>query len=158
MTVYHKITGKILWANHLFVPDSYGNGPKNYKLNLQVDPENLDAFKTSGVRTKVKFDENNNAIILLKRPDQGRVGRDGEAFGGGRPTILDKDGNFWDDDVVIGNNSLVEAHYQTYDTTMGTGHRLDRVVVLEHVEYVPKEDEAAEPKTEKKVKKEKMPW
>ena len=108
MTKFHEIEGEILWANNLFTPDSYEGGPAYFKCNLKVDLETRDKFKDSGVRTKIR-NEDDAFVVVLKRPEEPKIGKDGKPFGGGRPKITDADGEPWPEDTLIGNGSRVLA-------------------------------------------------
>lgn len=145
-TKVHEIEGKILWANNLFVADNYA-GNSYYKANLVVDLDNYDKFRLSGVRTKVRKDEDGNPLILLKRNAKPSIGNDGKEFAGGMPAVFDEAGNPWDREKLIGNNSIVRANYITYDTDTGKGHRLESIVVMKHIPYVNQEarEQAEEP-------------
>jgi hypothetical protein len=73
-----------------------------------------------------------------------------ENYGGGAPTVVKADGSVWDydEDGFIGNGSTVEVILNVYDTTRKNiiGTRLEKVKVLEHLEYVKDdEDEDEEP-------------
>lgn len=163
MTKFHKIKGKIMWANNLFTPDSYEDGPAYYKAHLVVDLATRDKFKDSGVRTKIRghgdvpYLEAGDFEVLLKRPEEHKVNAKGEKFGGGQPKVLDADGNEWPD-VVIGNGSLVEAEYCTYKAGKFSGHRLESVKILEHVPYERDEDGNEKAGEDPKVEEEEAPW
>lgn len=159
-TYFHEITGKINWANNLFIADSFEDGPEYYKANIVLDLPNYDKFKESGVRTKVREDSEGNPQVLLKRPKEPRIGTDGNAFGGGIPVVLDSNGNPWNPDLRIGNGSEVKVTYITYDIPgrKNKGHRLEKIEVLNLVPYEDKvREEQEEPTTSETSTKTKTP-
>lgn len=105
-------------------------------IDLIMDDDNLAALKASrsmkkgspdpqGRGTKVKF---------VRKFDTGRD------WDGGAPTVKKSDGSDWDfsSDGPIGNGSTVEVELSVYDTSRPNivGTRLDKVTVLDHVEYI----------------------
>ena len=70
--------------------------------------------------------------------------------------VTKEDGTLWDYDTdgTIGNGSTVEVLLSVYDTRMKSivGTRLDKVIVLDHVEYIPPQDDGGtSPALEKPV-------
>lgn len=105
-------------------------------IDLIMDEDNLAALKASrsmkkgspdpqGRGTKVKF---------IRKFDTGRD------WDSGAPVVKKSDGSDWDfsSDGSIGNGSTVEVELSVYDTSRPNivGTRLDKVTVLDHVEYV----------------------
>ena len=105
-------------------------------IDLIMDEDNLAALKASrsmkkgspdpqGRGTKVKF---------VRKFDTGRD------WDSGAPTVKKSDGSDWDfsSDGPIGNGSTVEVELSVYDTSRPNivGTRLDKVTVLDHVEYI----------------------
>ena len=105
-------------------------------IDLIMDDDNLAALKASrsmkkgspdpqGRGTKVKF---------VRKFDTGRD------WDSGAPTVKKSDGSDWDfsSDGPIGNGSTVEVELSVYDTSRPNivGTRLDKVTVLDHVEYI----------------------
>jgi hypothetical protein len=81
------------------------------------------------------------------------TGRDWDS---GAPVVAKEDGTLWDYDTdgTIGNGSTVEVLLSVYDTRMKSivGTRLDKVIVLDHVEYIPPQDDGGtSPALEKPV-------
>jgi len=105
-------------------------------IDLIMDEDNLAALKASrsmkrgspdpqGRGTKVKF---------IRKFDTGRD------WDSGAPVVKKSDDSDWDfsSDGPIGNGSTVEVELSVYDTSRPNivGTRLDKVTVLDHVEYI----------------------
>ena len=105
-------------------------------IDLIMDEDNLTALKASrsmkkgspdpqGRGTKVKF---------IRKFDTGRD------WDSGAPVVKKSDNSDWDfsSDGPIGNGSTVEVELSVYDTSRPNivGTRLDKVTVLDHVEYI----------------------
>jgi hypothetical protein len=105
-------------------------------IDLIMDDDNLAALKASrsmkkgspdpqGRGTKVKF---------IRKFDTGRD------WDSGAPVVKKSDDSDWDfsSDGPIGNGSTVEVELSVYDTSRPNivGTRLDKVTVLDHVEYI----------------------
>lgn len=139
-TAFHKVTGKAQWAKlyernrdtkspHPGVQKSLDATNGRTSIELVLDPDQLEVFEASGSQKQVRAGEN-GAIVKFERPWEHRI----EDFGGA-PDVFDKDGNEWDENQLIGNDSTVEVTFVTYDTEMGKGTRLEKVVVLDLVKY-----------------------
>ena len=105
-------------------------------IDLIMDEDNLTALKASrsmkkgspdpqGRGTKVKF---------IRKFDTGRD------WDSGAPVVKKSDNSDWDfsSDGPIGNGSTVEVELSVYDTSRPNivGTRLDKVTVLDHIEYI----------------------
>lgn len=130
-TQTHKITGKLKWTQNLTKPDEF-RGSKNYKVNLYDVDESL--WKSTGIQTRPKQDKEGHTLYLMKRPDS-RVIR-GELVNFGPIKVVDPDGNDLSS-TLIGNGSTAEVEVQVYDTEMGKGHRVEKVVITDLIEYIP---------------------
>ena len=124
-----------------------------------------DALKDIGGQTCIDVDLDATNMALLQKSRSMKKGspsseNDGmtrvrftrkwtENYGGGAPIVQKADGTTWDydEDGPIGNGSLVHVVLSVYDTSRKSivGTRLDKVKVLEHLEYTPDEDEEDEP-------------
>ena len=124
-----------------------------------------DALKDIGGQTCIDVDLDEDGMALLRKSKSMKKGspspdNDGmtrvrftrkwtENYGGGAPIVHKADGTTWDydDDGAIGNGSTVQVVLSVYDTSRKSivGTRLDKVKVLEHLEYTPDEDEEDEP-------------
>lgn len=134
-TQLHSVTGTARWAK-LFERNRdkgefHAETDGATTIELLLDKEALDQIKKTGSRLRPKITDE-GVVIKFKRP---WVHPSVEAFGGA-PRVVDKDDNLWDDSVSIGNDSLVEVYFTTYDTKMGKGTRLEGVRVKELVEFV----------------------
>ena len=136
-TKYHKIKGQIKWAKNVIEPDDF-RGSSNYKVNLyNVDEA---AWKSSGVQTRPKQDRDGDMVYVLKRPVKKLIKGDIVEFG--PPEFVMSDGS--PVTKMVGNGSNVEVEYITYDTSMGVGHRFNKVIVHNLVEYAPPENNSNE--------------
>lgn len=159
-TKYFEIEGNIMWANNLFIAEAnpnYPGSPEYYKCTLEVDLATRDKFKDSGVKTRINNTPDGKFLVLLKRPKEPKIDNDGKPFGGGRPEILDKDGNQWPDENKIGNGSRVKVKYITYTAGPYSGHRLESISILDYVPYDNERREREEEPAVPPAAKEKTP-
>lgn len=122
-----------------------------------------DALKDSGGQCTIDVDLDSIQLEKLQRSKSMLKGKPTEEvgitrvrfkrkwtdfIGGGAPVVVKADGTTWDydEDGTIGNGSLVEVVLSVYDTSRKAivGTRLDKVKVVEHVEYNPDDDEEEE--------------
>jgi hypothetical protein len=122
-----------------------------------------DALKDSGGQCTIDVDLDATQMEKLQRSKSMLKGKPTEevgitrvrfkrkwtdAIGGGAPVVVKADGTTWDydEDGTIGNGSLVEIVLSVYDTSRKAiiGTRLDKVKVIEHVEYNPDDDDEEE--------------
>jgi hypothetical protein len=123
-----------------------------------------DALKDSGGQCTIDVDLDSTQLEKLQRSKSMLKGKPTEEvgitrvrfkrkwtdfIGGGAPVVVKADGTTWDydDDGTIGNGSLVEVVLSVYDTSRKAivGTRLDKVKVVEHVEYNPDDEEEEAP-------------
>ena len=75
----------------------------------------------------------------------------------GPPIVLKNDDSVWnyDEDGPIGNGSTVQVHLSVYDIPkyQNVGTRLEKVKVLEHVEYIQPQNDGDVPPSTKKPSK-----
>lgn len=161
-TVYLKLQGKIEWAQNLFVPDEY-NGAKRYTCGFFPDAEAKAALKASGLGLKFKSDSKNfpgEEYVRPRRDLQKLIKGDIVEFG--RPVILNADRTVAPSDIRIGNGSKVEIEIAVYDAGRYKGHRLEKVRILDLVEYerpmTKGQEEAAKSEPTTKVNKPKLPF
>jgi len=78
----------------------------------------------------------------------------GYDWSSGAPLVVKSDGGIWDFDVDgnIGNGSTVEVYLTVYDIKKygNTGTRLEKVRVIDHVEYIQPQDDGDVPPSSKK--------
>lgn len=138
-TQYHKIKGKLKYTKNLFEPDTY-QGNSNYVANLYDVDE--DKWRSSGVRTKPYVDKEGTTLYKLKRPESKKI-RD-EVVQFGPPEVVLKDGSPVErGSIGYGSEAVVE--FVTYDTSTGKGHRLNKVIITDLIEYTPEEGPAFDP-------------
>jgi hypothetical protein len=109
--------------------DFHGEGGA-YTIDVMLEKEELDKVTKSGSRLKPRLSDDGLSIKFKRKNINEAI----PAFGG-KPKVVDKDDQPWDDTVSVGNDSEVEVWFTTYDTKMGKGTRLEAVKVLELVEW-----------------------
>lgn len=109
--------------------DFHGEGGA-YTVDVLIDKENMDKFTESGSRVKPKLGEDGISIRFKRKHNHPTIPELG-----GPPKVVDAEGNDWDPEVAIGNDSKVRVAFSVYETRMGKGTRLNAVRVLELVEY-----------------------
>lgn len=153
-TKTYYFEGAGMWPK-LAKPDDY-NGVEKYKISVVLD--DLDLLKGSGVRLRTKTTEDGE-MVTFSRPVEGRTMPDGSTLGGGKPLVVDSDGNPWDETRLIGNGSRVRVKVSVYDTRMGKGHRLEGVQVLEYIPYDnPLREQSEEPSVTNSTSSKKVPF
>lgn len=170
------LRGKSYWArvyegNH----DEYG-GKEFYKITVALDDESWAKYNKSGMTLKAKpvsqSDEDAPLGVTFRRDKEPRVFKDKKTgeyveFGGGAPDVLDANGKPIDD--LIGNESDVEVLVSVYKTKTvppKTGHRLEKIKVLNLVPYDvfrednfdDEEETVVEEKPVKKAGKKELPF
>lgn len=134
-TKYLKLKGFIEWAQNLFIPDEY-NGAKRYTCSFYPDAEAKAAIKASGLTLEFKTNSKNfpGEEYIRPRRDLQKVIK-GETVDFGQPVIMNVDRTLAQSDIRIGNGSKVELEIAVYDAGRYKGHRLEKVRILELVEY-----------------------
>lgn len=161
-TIYLKLQGKIEWAQNLFVPDEY-NGAKRYTCSFYPDDNAKKVLKSSGLTLQYKSNSKNfpgEEYIRPRRDLQKLIKGDVVMFD--RPEILNKDRTLADPNIKIGNGSKVEIEIAVFDAGRFKGHRLERVRILELIEYekplTKGQEEASKSEPSVKVNKPKLPF
>jgi len=129
-TNYHKIKGKLKWCQNLFEPDDF-RGSRNYKVNMYDIDEKV--WKNSGVQTRPREDKEGDVMYTLKRPTRKMIKEDLIEFD--PPEVVMENGESLEG-KIIGNGSEAIVEFITYDTSMGMGHRFNKVIITNLVEYV----------------------
>ena len=115
-------------------------------IDMILDDENMQILRNSMSMKKGTPDpEGRGTKVRLIRKFE--TGRDWDS---GAPVVTKSDGSKWnyEEDGTIGNGSTVQVTLSVYDTSRKgiVGTRLDRIKVINHVEYQPEdEDEVAPP-------------
>ena len=115
-------------------------------IDMILDDENMQILRNSKSMKKGTPDpEGRGTRVRLIRKFE--TGRDWDS---GAPVVTKSDGSKWnyEEDGTIGNGSTVQVTLSVYDTSRKgiVGTRLDRIKVINHVEYQPEdEDEVAPP-------------
>lgn len=113
-------------------------------IDMDLDSEQLEKLKKSKSMKRGKVSPDNDGLTRVRFTRKWT-----EQYGGGAPTVVKADGSAWDydEDGAIGNGSTVEVTLSVYDTSRKAivGTRIEKVKVLEHLEYDPDaEDEEEE--------------
>lgn len=127
---YLYFTGPCKWAK-VYEPDEF-NGEKKWKIDVYLNKAGLKDLKDSGLKLKVREDDEGNRYVTFNRPLFKEIKGELKEFE--PPRILDADGKTPITDL-IGNDSIVTVKVQAYDTSMGMGHRLEAVRVDELKRY-----------------------
>ena len=119
-------------------------------IDVILDEDNMAALKASRSIKKGKPDPQGRGH-LVRFVRKFNTGKDWDS---GAPVVVKADDTPWDYDVdgTIGNGYIVEVLLSVYDTSKPNivGTRLDKVKVLEHVEYVRDEGDSPPPSTDSK--------
>lgn len=132
-TKFLYFTGPCKWAK-LKTPDEY-NGVKKWKINVYLNKNELKQLKDSGLRLKVKEDED-GSFVTFNRDVEKDFGGEVKSFE--PPQILDSSNE--PIDVLVGNGSTVTAKVAVFDSAMGKAHRLEKVRIDNLVEFVQEEE------------------
>ena len=114
-------------------------------IDMILDDENMQILRNSKSMKKGTPDpEGRGTRVRLIRKFE--TGRDWDS---GAPVVTKSDGSKWnyEEDGTIGNGSTVQVTLSVYDTSRKgiVGTRLDRIKVINHVEYQPEDEDAGVP-------------
>lgn len=111
-------------------------------IDVDLDADNMAVLRASKSMKKGSPSPDNDGLTRVKFTRKWT-----ETYGGGVPVVVKSDGTVWDYDLdgSIGNGSTVEVVLSVYDTSRKNivGTRLDKVRVVEHVPYIPNDDDDA---------------
>ena len=114
-------------------------------IDMILDDENMQILRNSKSMKKGTPDpEGRGTRVRLIRKFE--TGRDWDS---GAPVVTKSDGSKWnyEEDGTIGNGSTVQVTLSVYDTSRKgiVGTRLDRIKVINHVEYQPDDEDEVVP-------------
>ena len=114
-------------------------------IDMILDDENMQILRNSKSMKKGTPDpEGRGTKVRLIRKFE--TGRDWDS---GAPVVTKADGSKWnyEEDGTIGNGSTVQVTLSVYDTSRKgiVGTRLDRIKVINHVEYQPEDEDEVVP-------------
>ena len=114
-------------------------------IDMILDDENMQILRNSKSMKKGTPDpEGRGTRVRLIRKFE--TGRDWDS---GAPVVTKSDGSKWNygEDGTIGNGSTVQVTLSVYDTSRKgiVGTRLDRIKVINHVEYQPEDEDEVVP-------------
>ena len=118
---------------------AYQNCDGAYTLDLIFNEEAKDKFLLSGSAKKPKEIEPGQYKTKFVRKHKGPF-----AAASGAPKVVWSDGSEYDYEVEgpIGNGSILEIQGEVYPTKMGVnGTRINKVIIKEHVAFVPQDEE-----------------
>jgi hypothetical protein len=129
--------GKCKWAR-VYKPDQEYD---TYGIVVYPDKAGLKQYVKAGHQGEIREDDDGQYVTFRRKANVliRNGAKKGTVWDKGPPKIVDADGETFD--RLIGNGSMVEVTVEVYDTNKGLGTSLERVRVLEHVEYVPQDIE-----------------
>ena len=110
-------------------------------IDMILDDENMQILRNSKSMKKGTPDPEGRGtkVRLIRKFDTGRD------WDSGAPVVTKADGSKWnyEEDGTIGNGSTVQVTLSVYDTSRKgiVGTRLDRIKVINHVEYQPEDED-----------------
>ena len=138
-----KLSGIAEWAkvfeqnrDHKGYEGAYEDFDGACTIDLIFDDDNLNLLQASRSMKKGSPDKEGRGtkVTFVRKFDTGRD------WDSGPPTVLKSDDTPWnlEADGLIGNGSKVEVDLSVYDTSRKNivGTRLDKVTVIDHVEYI----------------------
>lgn len=142
MEVY-TIRGKAKWAKILGAPKpAYNPSEKEWTIDLILDAAGVAALKKLGLGKKVRESDDGEPFIKFERASHKKWGP--EQGAPNKPiSVVDEFGEEWDQTQLIGNGSVVEVDFTTYESTWN-GKKFIKpailsVKVLTHIPYEAKE-------------------
>lgn len=132
---YYYFTGTCKWAK-LQSPDEMYD---TFNVCLYMDEESEKAFDSSPFTMNYRTDDDGR-FIRFRRANAPKEVRGRLVHPGGKPLVMDKEGNVFDGLVGNGSNVTVKilAYPYKYGSKSGFGHRLEAVKINELVEYEPR--------------------
>lgn len=125
-TKTYRFSGEARWAKLASPDEKY----QKYQVDLFLD--DWSTFEKSGLQLKVKEDKESGAkFVTFRRPVSSLI--KGEKVDWGAPEVVTPDGNAFTG--LVGNGSRLTVDVDVYDTVKGPGHRLQKVIVDNLVEY-----------------------
>jgi len=160
-TIYKKYKGEVLYpkifesnrdmfdynlATGAFDLPSSCNG--KYQLPLYMEPDDYTDFADTGAKLAEygKFDEEKGKWLVRFKREHEKRDRSGNLldWASGPPKVVDKDGKPWDPTIELGNGTEVEAEVVIYFAGRVYGTRLEKVKVLNLVEFEREEEKEEE--------------
>lgn len=135
-TKYVVFEGPVEWAqvfeSNRDMGDFHDAYDGQYSLNMILDSDNLDKFIECGAIMKPKKNENGETFVKFRRK---HIDRFPESSG--PPRVLKNDGTKWDieEDGLLGNGTVCKVKVSFFQSKAGVGHRLETIVVKDHVVF-----------------------
>jgi hypothetical protein len=127
-TTTYYLRGKCKWAKPYKMDPEY----RTYSIDVFLDEGSMKLFKESGCQLKIRKNEEGE-YVSFRRSHEKLIKGKPVVFG--PVTVVDAAGQPWDPRVLIGNGSVVDVCVTMYDTPKGKGTTLERIRVLDLVEY-----------------------
>lgn len=132
------IKGKAQWAKIFKPVPAYGGATNEYTMDLMVDDDAKEQLREADLGHKIKSGKYEMDYIRFKIPE---FTSKGDALS--PPTVKDRYGRAWDEDIMIGNGSEVHVRFDIRSGTMGgkafTKPDLREVMVWDLVEVASRE-------------------
>lgn len=125
-----SFVGPVKWAQNIREADDF-RGTKRWKISQILDEENLEKFNQLNLRVKKREDED-GTMVVWSRPVEKDFGKQIVEFL--PPQVV------WDNgeecEGLIGNGTIARCEVSVFPLNDGsTAHRLEKVVVLDLVEF-----------------------
>jgi hypothetical protein len=136
-TQFYYFSGKAKWAKLGLGLNPEENADKEYecwKLNFYPDEPSMQAYNDSGLRLQVKEDDDGK-FVSLRRPFKKLIKEEVVNFDKPPVTVRNPDGTTSPLQTLLGNGSDVVVKVAVYDSRKGKAHRLESVMVTNHVPY-----------------------
>ncbi len=130
MTAYYNFYGKAMWAK-VHTPDPEY---QTYTVDAYLDDKSFNLLKTTGIELKIREGQLGNEtrkFVKFRRPVSKVIKNQLVEFG--PVPVEDEKGQKITD--LVGNGSDCVFFVSIYDTRKGSGHRLDKLIVKNLVEY-----------------------
>lgn len=162
-TKYYDLQGLAHWAK-LRRPDEF-RGTELWSITLEMDEDNLNTFKKTGVTSNIR-DVGDGKGVILRRAKTKLIKGETVTFDPPVVRIWDvKEEKYLPFDGLIGNGSKVSVNIAVFDTANGPGHRMQSVTILDLIPYEPEDKPMETPPASQgstgdttKVAEEVKPW
>ena len=159
-TKKYKFKGKGAWFFSLFETDEFGD-KEFWKLSFYVDKATKKAIKDTGSKAQAKDDDGDRSGVegeyfTFRRNTE--MKKRGKTVKLEAPQVFSPEGDLYEEyPQGLGNGSTCEIEIEVYDAgKFGKGTRLNKVKILDIVEYVAPE-EVDEPDDEEEIPEKEAP-
>jgi len=125
-----SFTGKVKWAQNIRDADDF-RGQQRWKISQILEGEELKRFKDLNFRIKIRDDED-GVMVVWSRPVSKDFGKQIVEF---LPPVVEWD-NGEEFEGLIGNGTIARVESSVFPLDDGSkAHRLEKIVILDLVEY-----------------------